>query len=79
MTVVDKLQTEINKDYTLPINLGLNDGTICPKSCINVLSDHNDRTSLRNYTSADNDPLLDTICAKDGVNPENIYPKITNI
>ena len=73
MTVIDKLQSELAKDYTLPINLGLNDGTICPKSCIDIISDHSDRTSLRNYTSADNDPLLDTICAKDGVNPENIY------
>ena len=73
MSISDKFETELAKDYNLPINLGLNDGTICPKSCIDIMNAHNDRTCLRNYTTADNDPLLDTICKKDGVNPENIY------
>ena len=73
MSISEKFETELAKDYNLPINLGLNDGTICPKSCIDIMNAHNDRTCLRNYTTADNDPLLDTICKKDGVNPENIY------
>ena len=73
MSVSDKLQTELAKEYQLPINLGLNDGTICPKSCIDIMNQHNERTALRNYTTADNDPLLATICEKDGVNPENIF------
>ena len=41
----------------LPINLGLNDGTICPQSCIDVMQAHNSITSLRNYTSSLNTPL----------------------
>lgn len=73
MSTSDTFETELAKDYNLPINLGLNDGTVCPKSCIDIMNAHNDRTCLRNYTTADHDPLLDTICKKDGVNPENIY------
>ena len=49
MTVSDKLQTELAKDYTLPINLGLNDGTICPKSCIEIMNQHNERTTAQLY------------------------------
>ena len=68
----DDLITE-ERPLSLPINLGLNDGTICPQSCIDVMQQHNSRTSLRHYTTADNEPLLDVICKVDGVNPENIY------
>ena len=73
MSISDKLQTELAKDFTLPINLGLNDGTICPKSCLDVLKLQNDRTCLRNYTTANNVPLLAVICEQDGVKPENVY------
>ena len=58
---------------TLPLNLGLNDGTYMPESCIEVLREHLTRTSLRNYTSPDNDPLRDAIAAVDGVRPEHIF------
>ena len=57
----------------LPINLGLNDGTICPQSCIDVMQAHKSITSLRNYTSSLNNPVLDVISEVDGVQPENIY------
>jgi histidinol-phosphate aminotransferase len=63
------MQTELR----LPINLGLNDGTICPQSCVDVMLQHNSRTSLRNYTTSTNAPLLKVICEQDGVQPENIY------
>lgn len=63
----------MNTELKLPINLGLNDGTICPASCVDVMQAHNTRTSLRNYTTADNDPLLDVICEQDGVKPENVF------
>jgi len=59
--------------YTLPINLGLNDGTFCPKQCISVMQAHTSRTSLRHYTTAENEPLLEVIADKDGVKAENIY------
>ena len=55
------------------LNLGLNDGTYCPASCIEVLKRFDTRTSLRNYTSPENDPLREAIAAKDGVSPDNIY------
>jgi histidinol-phosphate aminotransferase len=57
----------------LPINLGLNDGTICAASCIEVMQNHRERTSLRHYTDSDNSPLLEAICELDGVKKENIY------
>ena len=57
----------------LPINLGLNDGTICPASCIDVMQQHNQRTSLRHYTDSENSPLLEVISELDGVGKENIY------
>ena len=66
-------EKEEAQEIQLPINLGLNDGTICPQQCIDVMQNHNLRTSLRNYTTADNDPLLKVICEQDGVNAENIY------
>jgi histidinol-phosphate aminotransferase len=55
------------------LNLGLNDGTYCPQSCIDLLERFSSRTSLRHYTTAENEPLLEVICKVDGVNRENIY------
>jgi histidinol-phosphate aminotransferase len=63
----------MESNLQLPINLGLNDGTICPSSCVEVMQQHNTRTSLRNYTTADNIPLLETICELDKVNQDNIF------
>ena len=31
------------------------------------------RTSLRNYTTADNDPLREALAAKDGVGPDQVF------
>lgn len=64
---------DIKTKLKLPINLGLNDGTICPQSCIEVMQQHTTRTDLRHYTTAENEPLLDVICEKDGVNRNNIF------
>ena len=55
------------------LNLGLNDGTRCPQSCIDVLREFNERTSLRNYSESDNRQLLDVIAEIDGVSTEHIY------
>lgn len=60
-------------EVNLPMNLGLNDGTICPQSCIDVMQEHTTRVSLRHYTTPDNDPLREVIAANDGVNMDNIY------
>ena len=32
MSISDKFETELAKDYNLPINLGLNDGTVCQRT-----------------------------------------------
>jgi len=55
------------------LNLGLNDGTYCPQACIDLLKRYDNRTALRNYTTPENEPLLDVIAELDGVKPENIY------
>jgi histidinol-phosphate aminotransferase len=55
------------------LNLGLNDGTYCPQSCIEAIKRFDTRTALRNYTDPDNTPLLEAIAAKDGVGVGNIY------
>jgi len=56
-----------------PLNLGLNDGTYCPQACIDLLLQNNTRTALRNYSTADNEPLRRALAKMDGVAPENIY------
>jgi histidinol-phosphate aminotransferase len=60
-------------ELKLPMNLGLNDGTICPQACIEVMQSHTSRTSLRHYTTPDNTPLREVIAAQDGVSMDNIY------
>ena len=61
------------RPLVLPLNLGLNDGTICPQSCIEVMQRHRSRTDLRHYTTPGNDPLRKVISEQDGVNMDNIY------
>ena len=56
-----------------PLNLALNDGTYAPEASISALQEFSTRTSLRNYTSANNDPLREMIAKADGVGPENVY------
>ncbi|MGB1699686.1 MAG: aminotransferase class I/II-fold pyridoxal phosphate-dependent enzyme, partial [Nannocystaceae bacterium] len=56
-----------------PLNLGLNDGTYAPEASIAALQEFSSRTSLRNYTSPNNDPLREAIAEADGVKPENVY------
>ena len=64
---------DLHGEVKLPMNLGLNDGTICPQACIEVMQQHTTRTSLRHYTTPDNDPLREVIAQRDGVNVNNIY------
>lgn len=66
-------QLNATDEVKLPMNLGLNDGTICPQACIDVMQAHTTRTDLRHYTTPDNDPLREVIAARDGVNLDNIY------
>ncbi len=66
-------QPRTDPTFTLPMNLGLNDGTYCPEACVEVLKRFNHRTCLRNYTDGANQPVLDAIAAMDGVAPENVY------
>jgi len=60
--------------FELPINLGLNDGTHCPESCLSVIRGYSEkRTTLRNYTDSLNEELLAAIAAHDGVSPDNVF------
>jgi histidinol-phosphate aminotransferase len=58
---------------TLPLNLGLNDGTYAPLRCLEVLRRYTERTDFRNYGAADNRPLLEAIARIDGVAPDNVF------
>lgn len=56
-----------------PLNLGLNDGTYMPKSCIPVLHQFARVDGLRNYSTAENVPLKKTIAEIDGVTTDHIF------
>ena len=58
---------------TLPLNLGLNDGTYAPEQCLEVFRRFTQRTDLRNYSSADNAPLRHAIAKLDRVNVDNVF------
>jgi histidinol-phosphate aminotransferase len=58
---------------TLPLDLGLNDGTYAPQRCIDVFRRYTQRTDLRNYSSADNTRLREAIAKSDGVAAENVF------
>ncbi len=58
---------------TLPLNLGLNDGTYAPQRCVEVLRRFAERTDFRNYSTPDNAPLREAIARVDGVAPENVF------
>lgn len=67
------VQPQSSIDPTKPLNLGLNDGTYMPQACVDALRRYTHRLSLRNYSTADNDPLRETIARIDGVKPDNIF------
>jgi histidinol-phosphate aminotransferase len=58
---------------SLPLDLGLNDGTYAPQRCLDVLRRYTQRTDLRNYSTADNLPLREAIAKADGVGAENVF------
>lgn len=58
---------------TLPLNLGLNDGTYAPQRCIDLLRRYTERTDFRNYSTPDNAPLREAIAAADQVGPEHVF------
>ncbi|MFV8755419.1 pyridoxal phosphate-dependent aminotransferase [Nannocystaceae bacterium ST9] len=58
---------------SLPLNLGLNDGTYAPQKCLDVLRRFTERTDLRNYSTPDNAPLREAIARVDQVAPENVF------
>ena len=57
----------------LPLNLGLNDGTYAPRTCVDALRRFTERTDFRNYSSPDNAPLREAIARADGVEPEHVF------
>lgn len=61
------------RGISLPLNLGLNDGTYMPASCVDVLQHNAHRLGLRNYTTANNDPLREVIAEIDGVTSEHVF------
>jgi histidinol-phosphate aminotransferase len=58
---------------TLPINLGLNDGTYAPQAVVEAMKQLATRTGLRNYSEGSNLPLRQAIAEKDGVSPDNVF------
>src|SRR5690348_12491672 len=58
---------------TLPLDLGLNDGTYAPQRCLDVFRRYTQRTDLRNYSTADNAPLREAIAKTDGVAADNVF------
>jgi histidinol-phosphate aminotransferase len=63
----------MDQTVSLPMNLGLNDGTYCAQACVDVMKRFDKRTSLRNYTDGANQRVLNALAEHDGVGPENIY------
>ena len=59
--------------WSLPINLGLNDGTYCSQAAIDVLLEHSTRTSLRNYSNSENSELKSLIAQECGCSPDMVY------
>lgn len=58
---------------TLPLNLGLNDGTYMPEACVRMLDRHCHRAALRNYPTASNEHLRRAIAEADEVGAENVF------
>ncbi len=58
---------------TLPLNLGLNDGTYAPAAVAEAMTRLATRTGLRNYTDSTNRRLREAIAEKDGVSPDNVF------
>lgn len=58
---------------TLPINLGLNDGTYAPQAVADAMVRLATRTGLRNYSEGTNRRLREAIAERDGVAPENVF------
>lgn len=56
-----------------PLNLGLNDGTWCAAGAVEAMKQFTGRNALRNYSHAENQPLLDAISEVDKVTPDHIY------
>ncbi len=54
------------------INLGLNDGTRCSPACLRVLQSYRTDTSLRFYSTANNEPLTAAIARYDKVSSKNV-------
>ena len=59
--------------WSLPINLGLNDGTYCSQAAIDALQEHASRTSLRNYSNSENRELRALIADECSCTPEMVY------
>lgn len=66
-------KVDLPAGLSLPLNLGLNDGTYCPQASLDAMQRFSSRTSLRNYTDANNDRLRATIAERDGVSPEHVF------
>ena len=63
----------LHEGVRLPLNLGLNDGTYMPESCVEVMRTFTHRLGLRAYTTPNHDPLRDVISRVDGVTPAHIF------
>ena len=70
---MNAMNPQKTNDSKAVLNLGLNDGTYMPQACLDVLKSYSSRTDLRNYTTADNDPLREAIAEKDGVRPDQVF------
>ena len=65
--------TDLPEGVSLPLNLGLNDGTYMPEACVEVMKNNCHRLALRNYTNLDNRPLKEAIAAFDNITPDHVF------
>src|SRR5690242_16541951 len=73
LTLVKQVEPVLESSST-SISLDLNDGTYCPRACLDVLDRHHrSRTTLRFYSDPENNPLKEVIASVDGVSPANVF------
>ncbi len=65
--------SQVEPQISLPLNLGLNDGTYAPQGAIDALQTFDSRTSLRNYSLPENDQLREVIAELDGVSADHVF------
>ncbi len=66
------VQPAADTSVSLPLNLGLNDGTYMPAACVAVMEAQSHALGLRNYGTKGNDQLRAAVARHDSVAPANV-------